>query len=87
MVCFADDSSQGVLPLVPVRAVDIESVNMHGTTLSLTLRVNEFLFAETVRFTTEMSALSGQTNPSKDAAGNVTGKFFFSISDVPQSVT
>jgi hypothetical protein len=43
LICFADNTVEDrILPLVPVRRADIQSVAFHGSTLSLSLRVGDF---------------------------------------------
>src|SRR5436309_1051804 len=59
IVCFVDTAPQGVSPILPVRLVTVVSVTVHGTTVSLILRMKGLAEAETGPFTEQISQLSG----------------------------
>jgi len=84
VVCFVNTESPGISPLYPVRKVLIESVAIHGSTLSLTLRMRGFAYADPTLFTGTVGPASGNLSPRKNEQGNLGGKYFFSIPDPGQ---
>jgi hypothetical protein len=86
IVCFVDTTPQGTSPILPVRLVTIVSATVHGTTLSLTLRMKGLAEGETGPFTQQVSQLSGNVNPVKQG-DNLAGRFFFKLTGNPPGVT
>jgi hypothetical protein len=86
IVCFVDTTPQGVSPLLPIRLVTIVSATVHGTTVSLTLRMKGLAEAETEPFTQQISQLSGTVNPVRQD-DNLTGRFFFRLTGNPAGIT
>jgi len=79
IVCFIDGQPAGVSPLFPVRKILIEAVVNHGSTISLTLRMQGFAFAEAPAFTKAVDAASKNASPRKNEEGKLSGKFFFAV--------
>jgi hypothetical protein len=85
IVCFVDTTAQGVSPILPVRLATIDSATVHGTTLSLTLRMKGLADADTDPFTQQISQLSGNVNPVR-LNNDLTGRFFFKLAGKPTGV-
>ena len=51
IVCFLDEKTAGTSEafLIPIRAVVIEKINVHGTTRTLDLCLREFVYAENLK--------------------------------------
>lgn len=86
IVCFVDTSPQGVSPVMPIRLVTIVSAAVHGSTVSLTLRMKGLAETETGPFTQQLSQLSANVNPARQG-DNVTGRFFFQLTGIPAGIT
>lgn len=85
IVCWVDTQGNGPLRMIPVRSVSISKFNLHGRTLSLTLKMSDVQYAEPTSFTNEVFSLSGDASPhSKN--GKVEGKYFFEIPTLPPSL-
>lgn len=73
-------------PLVPVRAVIIDRIFIHGTTLSVSFTIDDLAFTEDIqRFTEEVSDKSDKQIPfniqEHSHAEGSTGLFFFELPD------
>lgn len=88
LVCFLDAAGAAgsdVLSIVPVRSVEVTDVRAHGTTISITLEMKEFAYAETKAFTEELDRVSKGASPRKVRNENV-GKYFFEVSEALSSL-
>lgn len=85
IVCWVDMEGNGPLTMIPVRAVKILQVNLHGRSLSMLLEMSDFHYAEPIPFTSEVFSLSGNASP-QCKAGKPEGKYFFEISTLPPSL-
>src|SRR5260370_772204 len=84
IVCFVNTEPPGVSPLLPVRKVEIKAVVVHGSTISLTLRMQDFALADPTEFTNAVGAVADNVSPRKNDQGNPVGKYLFSIPDPQQ---
>lgn len=85
LVCFLNTQPDGLLPLYPVRKVRIETVTVHGSTLSLALRMQDFAHHQNpADFTEHVSSATSGLSPHKDNQGVVQGPYFFSVPDNAQ---
>jgi hypothetical protein len=79
LVCFADVSvDAGALPLVPVRTANVVAIRTHGTTVSVTLALRDFVDMESAEFTSAMTE-SGVTELPTVSEGKVSGSFCFEV--------
>jgi hypothetical protein len=85
IVCWVDMEGKGPLRMIPVRAVKILHVNMHGRSLSVLLEMSELHYADPSSFTSEVFALSGNASPQVKSE-KPEGKYFFEISTLPPSL-
>lgn len=90
LVCFIDhdahDDQEVPFPMVPVRCVEIKNAERYGTALILDLEMKDFAYVERVQdFTDEIS--QGKRTPRiSQETGRINGWYFFSITQIPNSV-
>lgn len=78
LVCFIGDAETGEQPLTPIRRVTIEHVLEHGTTVSLLLKLEDFVSAKTNTFTAQVASQSKAYHPRKEN-GKLKGKWLFPV--------
>jgi hypothetical protein len=78
LVCFMGEAENGHQPLTPVRYVTIEHVSLHGTTVSLILKMRDFAFAQTEGFSNQVASCAGVHHPRKEN-GKLDGRWLFSV--------
>lgn len=87
LVCSVATKGVDLLRIIPVRLVGILSTREHGSTVSVTLKMEALLQAEPESFTQSLDQLSGGKSPrkkSEEAAPE--GKYFFEIAHIPTNV-
>jgi hypothetical protein len=84
-VCYIDLDGEGVLTMIPVRAVEVTRIHMHGRSVSLVLKMGGIHYADPTIFTKETFAASGSLSPQKHGV-NISGKYFFEVSTMPSSL-
>lgn len=78
LVCFVGEAENGHQPLTPVRQVTIVDVSVHGTTVSLILKMGDFAFSPTESFTNLVASRAADHHPRKEN-GKLYGKWLFSL--------
>jgi len=86
LVCFIDNSLEGICPLLPVRKVSITRLRRHGSTISIVFSVADFAHQRPDDFTSEITKSVGGVNPRK-TNNIVSGSFLFSLDSVPSELT
>lgn len=87
IVCSVASKGTGLLNLVPVRAVEVTTIRIHGSTISVVLRMKHVLYTESASFTSDMAALSGDVTPRKiNEEASPTGSYFFETNNLPAPV-
>src|SRR5262245_6449097 len=76
--CFVGDAETGYQPLTPVRHVTIEHASAHCTTVSLSLKMDDFAFAQTEVFTNQVASHARPYHPQKEN-GKLDGKWLFPV--------
>jgi len=92
LVCNIDLSVENDLcPITPVREIEINNIYTHGSTITVTFKVEGFAHTDNVKsFTKDLADRNPQTlprkaEPSTDAQGS-EGFFFFSTAEVPSNL-
>jgi len=80
LVCFLDANGYDLLSIVPVRSVEVTDVRLHGTTISMTLEMKAFAYAETKAFTHVLGRAAKDTCP-YNADGEIHGKYLFEVKE------
>ena len=77
IICFADIGFDAeVVPLTPIRRAKIVNIVFHGSTISLTLQLFEFVDIHTGYFTSYVSNFAVDVQPKK-LLDKVQGSFLF----------
>jgi hypothetical protein len=87
IVCSVGSNGVRVLPMVPVRKVLLLSCRSHGTSVSLILRMQEFVSADVNTFTADLHSMTNQSTPRRRAEGeNPVGAYCFKTKSLPGGV-
>jgi hypothetical protein len=78
IVCSVASKGNGVLPIVPIRKVNVHRPRFHGETISVKLTIEEIILADWAEFTSKLDNLShNQTPRIKQLGQNPEGSYLF----------
>jgi hypothetical protein len=83
IVCSVASKGNGLLPIVPVRRVQVRKPRIHGETISIALVVGEVVLADSAQFTKDLDELSKHKSPRVKGAGEAPEGSYFFEADVP----
>jgi hypothetical protein len=87
IVCSVASAGVGVLPMVPVRRVQIaEKPREHGATLSMSLIMREFAVSNQATFGADLHRLANQNTPRRTSEGTDPVGFYCFSAEVPREL-
>ncbi len=88
LIAYIDQTNQTKIPeLVPCRFAKLAKATSHGTTVSLTLILANFAYAEDLSaFNTEMQLASAGTLPKWTESKSITGSYWLEIGEEPKNI-